>query len=80
MNELFAKFVQKNPAAQHPPPSPKPQLIPVTPQGVELARPNKPPGLNNLEQILMMIPRERNFGLRTLSGYLMSFLAPRLSA
>ncbi|KAA3462035.1 maturase K [Gossypium australe] len=43
MNEWFAEFVRTNSAAQHPPPPPNLQPVPVGPQGVELVRLNKPP-------------------------------------
>ncbi|KAA3470077.1 Chaperone surA [Gossypium australe] len=43
MNEWFTQYIRTNPAAQQPPPPPIPQLVPITPQGVELLRLNKPP-------------------------------------
>ncbi|KAA3470036.1 Protein MCM10 [Gossypium australe] len=42
MNQWFTQYIQANPTAQQPPPSPNPQLIPVPPQVVEHQRLNKP--------------------------------------
>ncbi|KAA3466768.1 Gag-Pol polyprotein [Gossypium australe] len=72
MNEWFAEFFRTNLVAQHPPPPPNPQPVPVAPHGVEL-------GLKNLELMLTMISREKSFGLRTLSKYLINFLAQQKS-
>ncbi|KAA3473151.1 Gag-Pol polyprotein [Gossypium australe] len=36
MNQWYSEFVETNPNAQHPPPPPYPQSIPIAPQGVEL--------------------------------------------
>ncbi|KAA3482748.1 Chaperone surA [Gossypium australe] len=35
MNEWFTEYVRTNPAAQHPPPTPFPQSIPLAPQVLE---------------------------------------------
>ncbi|KAA3473628.1 Retrotransposon gag domain-containing 1 [Gossypium australe] len=44
MNEWFTEFVQTNLAAQQPPPPPIPQLVPVSPQGLEPLRLSRPLG------------------------------------
>ena len=65
MNERFTQFIRMNSATQQPPPPSNPKPVPVSPQGVELLRLNKPSvdkihkhGLKNSELMLMMILKE----------------------